>query len=633
MTTASKPETPARSVKITVAVLIGLVLIGASLFFFMARNAGLATAKGFLGTRAGLFADLNLIAEIILLVGLTVGYGLARQGNIPAHQYNQTAWVLFNIVLTEFIMAVAFNRQVVPGIPEKLMRSYYAVSMIHAVLGGITILCGIYLVLRMNKLLPKALRVSWWKNLMRLTLGLYWVVGLFGLGTYYIWYIQPREASGAPETTDTGNLPNTVVVPVANYVYNPFELTVPAGTTVIFRNDDPDPHTVTFDNDDFPEGGMEEGVTYQVTFDKVGDFPYFCAFHGSPGGHDMAGIIHVVAAGQVAALPTVVAPPAPTPQPTPEAPAAAPLGPQAVGFGAFRDAAARNDEFELVVSDLSAPASGELHVWLTGDNKSLNLGKMTPAAGGDTEFSYIEPNGANLLADYSGFAVTVEAAGASPTSPSTEIVVGNHIPAGALAHAQQLLVASADAPKGRAYALGIVAQTEQLFRHAKAVNGSALVGDFNSLNRHIEHLFTIIDGKGGARYKDFDGDGLINDAGDGFGLRNYADAVTAEAQAAAAAPDATENVKTHAAHLLILADNLRAWSDQVVDLAIKAHQATVLADREQYTAELFQLSQEMLAGVDTNGNGVIEPVTGEGGAYTLYFHSQYLAAMGALKQE
>jgi plastocyanin/uncharacterized membrane protein YozB (DUF420 family) len=633
MTTASKPETPARSVKITVAVLVGLILIGVGLFLFVARNAGLATAKGFLGTRAGLFADLNLIAEIILLVGLMVGYGFARQGNIPAHQYNQTAWVLFNIVLTEFIMAVAFNRQVVPGIPTKLLRSYYAVSTAHAILGGITILCGIYLVLRMNKLLPKALRVSWWKNLMRVTLGLYWVVGLFGLGTYYIWYVQPREASGAPETANTGNQPNTVVVPLANYVFNPFELTIPVGTTVLFRNDDPDPHTVTFDNGEFPEGGMEEGETYQVTFDKVGDFPYYCAFHGSPGGHDMAGMIHVVAAGQVAALPTVVAPPAPTPQPTPAAPAAAPLGPQALGFGAFRDAAARNDEFELVVSDLSAPASGELHVWLTGSNKSLNLGKLTPDASGDTEFSYIDPNGANLLADYSGFAVTVETAGASPASPSSEIVVGNSIPAGALAHAQQLLVASEKAPKGRAYALGIVAQTEQLFRHAKAVNSAALFGDFNSLNRHIEHLFTIIDGKGGARYKDFDGDGLINDAGDGFGIRNYAEAVTAEAQAAAAAPDATENVKTHAAHLLILADNLRTWSDQLIDLAIKAHQATTLTERQKYAAQLFQLSQEMLAGVDANNNGVIEPVPGEGGAYTLYFHSQYLAAMGALKQE
>jgi len=50
-----------------------------------------------------------------------VGYGFARQGNIPAHQYNQTAWVLFNIVLTIFIMVVAFSRHL---LDRGLTRSY-----------------------------------------------------------------------------------------------------------------------------------------------------------------------------------------------------------------------------------------------------------------------------------------------------------------------------------------------------------------------------------------------------------------------------------------------------------------------------------------------------------------------------
>jgi hypothetical protein len=41
----------------------------------------------------------------------------------------------------------------------------------------------------------------------------------------------------------------------------------------------------------------------------------------------------------------------------------------------------------------------------------------------------------------------------------------------------------------------------------------------------------------------------------------------------------------------------------------------------------------MLDGADENGNGVIEPIPGEGGAYTLYFHSQYLATVGATARE
>ena len=121
---------------------------------------------------------------MILLLGLTVGYGLAAIGRISAHQYNQTFWALFNIVLVMFIMIVSFFRQVVPGIPEQLLTARLATAIIHSLLGGLTVALAVFILLRMNGLLPKFLRIKWWKNLMRLTLALYWVVGLFGLGTY-----------------------------------------------------------------------------------------------------------------------------------------------------------------------------------------------------------------------------------------------------------------------------------------------------------------------------------------------------------------------------------------------------------------------------------------------------------------
>jgi len=215
--TESKPKPPkkkswkpSRAAKILIAAVVGLVLIASALFLILGRSAGLATAPGFLGTRAGLFADFNLLAEILQLAGLTAGYFLVKRGNYAAHQYNQTAWVFFNIVLTILIMEVAFNRQVVPGIPEKLLRTYYGVATVHAMLGGATILLAIYIVLHRNNLIPKALRWKKWKLLMQIALALYWAVGLFGLATYYYWYVAPREATGAPETAgvaQAGRLP------------------------------------------------------------------------------------------------------------------------------------------------------------------------------------------------------------------------------------------------------------------------------------------------------------------------------------------------------------------------------------------------------------------------------------------
>jgi plastocyanin len=464
--------------------------------------------------------------------------------------------------------------------------------------------------------------VKWWKNLMRGTLVGYWLVGLLGVGTYYVWYTAPAGASGAPVAALDKN---TVVVPVANYRFSPQTLTIPLGAKVIFVNQDPGPHTVTFDHGEFPAAGLDEGGQHEIVFDSAGTFQYYCEYHGSPGLRDMAGVITVVAAGQ-AAVPTAVAPPAPTPEPTAAVIAAAPLGP--LGFSQFRDAAARNDAFDLTLHNLPA-GSGDLNAWLTGANGSVRLGTLTPDVNGAAAIGYVDPQGANLIAQYSSFVVTRETAGAATASPSATVVVGGGIPDGALGPVRQLLVASDAAPKSQALAIGMLKQTEELYRHVTAVNNAALAGDFDSLNRHAEHLFTIVEGKGGPEYRDFNGDGFITDPGDGFGIVQYADAIEAQAKTAAAAPDAGDSVKLHAGHLIVLARNTREWGAQLVAVVIKAHQAAQAADQQAYTAQALALAQAMLNGVDANNNDIIEPIAGEGGAYTAYFHSQYLAAMGA----
>lgn len=72
-----------------------------------------------------------------------------------------------------------------------------------------------------------------------------------------------------------------------NVYYNPADIAVPAGTTVVWFNDDPNQiHTVTSGNageedagNVFDSGFMNEGTFFQYTFDAAGDFPYFCMVH------------------------------------------------------------------------------------------------------------------------------------------------------------------------------------------------------------------------------------------------------------------------------------------------------------------------------------------------------------------
>lgn len=621
------PSGPAAPVKLIVAVVAGLVLLCLALSLILIGPAnGFASGTGLFGTRASLYADINLLVELLLLVGLTVGYGLARANKITAHQYNQTIWVLVNIVLVIFIMVVSFSRQVVRGIPGELLKAYYFTSFTHSVLGTVTVLCAIYLLLRMNNLLPPALRISWWKNLMRITLGLYWLVGLFGIGTYYFWYVQARTVAEVPDGTEAP--PNTVIVPVANYAYNPGTLEIPAGTTVIFRNDDPDPHTVTSETGAFPEGLLEEQSEFTFTFDTEGEFPYFCLYHGAAGGVGMAGLIRVVPEGSVAALPTAVEPPAPTPQPTAGEPPAEALGAQSVGYGAFRDSAARSDAFELVLSGLPAP-QGEFHAWLIGGGSPLHLGQVAPDAAGSAALTFVSPTGDNLLAQYSGFSVTQETAGSNPTAPSSQVLVTSSLAAEALGPVRALLVASSDAPAQTPYTLGLITLSEELFRHAKAVNGATILGDAVGRDRHIEHMLTLIEGQGGEHYTDFDSDGVIQDPGDGYGLLRYTDGVAAQAAAAVAAPGASENVRIHAAEVQLVATNLRGWASEIIDLVLVLQTGSDPAAKQAAAGRALELSRNMLNGVDANGNGAIEAVLGEGGAYTAYFYSQFLAALGA----
>lgn len=190
MNVKPKADDPSRQLKQILKLFLVIVLIGTSIFLALGGPTGIAARPGIFGTKANLFSDLNLIAQVVLLLGLCLGFVFAHRGNITAHQYNQTGWVLFNIVLTIFIMIVAYVENVVPGLPGNLGAAFGIVSTIHAILGLLAIGCGVYLILRMNQLIPKKWRVKWWKRLMRLTLILYLLVGVFGLGIYYFWYMR-----------------------------------------------------------------------------------------------------------------------------------------------------------------------------------------------------------------------------------------------------------------------------------------------------------------------------------------------------------------------------------------------------------------------------------------------------------
>ncbi|HET7445530.1 MAG TPA: cupredoxin family copper-binding protein [Solirubrobacterales bacterium] len=93
---------------------------------------------------------------------------------------------------------------------------------------------------------------------------------------------------GDSDSTRSGSTPDSAAasssgpeaVTIADFLYKPADLTVPAGTTVEFTNEDSTPHTATSkESGAFETGSIETGKSAKVTLEDPGTYAYYCAFH------------------------------------------------------------------------------------------------------------------------------------------------------------------------------------------------------------------------------------------------------------------------------------------------------------------------------------------------------------------
>ena len=146
----------------------------------------------FLGTVAPPYAHLTLLLEIAMGVGLLIGAWLARRRRSRQHAWCQSAIVLLNLAVIVLVMMPSFQVQVVPEIPLRLAKTYYALATAHAALGTSTEIAGLYILLAaVTGVLPEKFRITKYKAWMRTVLVLWWFVLLLGLATYARWYV-PR---------------------------------------------------------------------------------------------------------------------------------------------------------------------------------------------------------------------------------------------------------------------------------------------------------------------------------------------------------------------------------------------------------------------------------------------------------
>ena len=76
-----------------------------------------------------------------------------------------------------------------------------------------------------------------------------------------------------------GRSPVTHTVTMDGTAFEPRELTVRAGDTVVWVNKDPFPHTATAKDGAFDSKSIDVGKSWTYRTEKKGEFPYLCAFH------------------------------------------------------------------------------------------------------------------------------------------------------------------------------------------------------------------------------------------------------------------------------------------------------------------------------------------------------------------
>jgi hypothetical protein len=135
-------------------------------------------------------ADLVLLLEIAMATGLLIGAWLARSGRFRQHAWCQSIIVLLNLAVIATMMAPSLSIHVLPRIPARIGKTYYALAAAHGMLGTFTELAGLYILLSTGtSVLPEEFRITKYKVWMRSVLGLWWVVLLLGIATYTRWYI------------------------------------------------------------------------------------------------------------------------------------------------------------------------------------------------------------------------------------------------------------------------------------------------------------------------------------------------------------------------------------------------------------------------------------------------------------
>ncbi len=319
-----------------------------------------------------------------------------------------------------------------------------------------------------------------------------------------------------------------------------------------------------------------------------------------------------------------------------------------VGRMRFDDFNYYMDSISVTLNNNVPQPEGGMHyeVWLIGNGgKTIrDIGAISYSPSGVGSLKFNDPGEDNLLRNYDRVQITKEQNGSAISTPTSNVLYSSVFPPQALKYIRYVVVSYDKTPDQGPLMQNLWYYSGDYIN--KSINGDDLDKQYQgivqaleannepALRKRTEEVINQIVGKLSNEYMDYDGNGAIDDPGDGYGSLpsgedhlGYLHETASYAKSAADAPDSTPNIRTYSDNVQVCIQSMDGWTSEILRLALQLNETPMGATMKPIVARLSTLGNDLVHGVDANGNGLIDTVAGECGADTAYERAYFMADM------
>ncbi len=275
------------------------------------------------------------------------------------------------------------------------------------------------------------------------------------------------------------------------------------------------------------------------------------------------------------------------------------------------NADARAGDYVLQLSRIETPPPGfRYDAWLVSEDGAnvLRLGEV-PLFNHHAVLS--GRHNESLLTAYDRLVISLERSEEVPQAPGQTLVYSGDLLGNAGSQIVALLAAEAASGKGAVF--GAEEQTLVAQQHRQFSEDSLAAGDLGEARRHAEHVINILDGADGVHYGDLDGDGQIQNPGDDIGVRGHLETTIAVMEQLPRDVSLSSDQLFYSKRVIANSRNSLAATNEAIEQVLKVFAADTVEEARPFIDEATVLLDGLLNGSDSDGNGVADPLQGEGG--------------------